>query len=117
MSDNFFLLYNFVITSAFPISCSLTLTDFCYKGNDLYTDKTITCFQAIRGHIIKLKTLEDSIITVKVPAGTQHGTLLSVKGQGMPVHRTLNIRGNLYVKVMVLIPQLSAADLKKIKDL
>ena len=87
------------------------------KGNDLYTDKTITCFQAIRGHIIKLKTLEDSIITVKVPAGTQHGTLLSVKGKGMPVHRTLNIRGNLYVKVMVLIPQLSAADLKKIKDL
>jgi len=87
------------------------------KGNDLYTDKTITCFQAIRGHIIKLKTLEDSIITVKVPAGTQHGTLLSVKGKGMPVHRTLNIRGNLYVKVMVLIPQLSTADLKKIKDL
>jgi len=35
----------------------------------------------------------------------------------MPVHKTLNIRGNLYVKVMVLIPQLSAADLKKIKDL
>jgi DnaJ-class molecular chaperone len=87
------------------------------KGNDLYTDKTITCFQAIRGHIIKLKTLEDSIITLKVPSGTQHGTLLSVKGKGMPVHRTLNIRGNLYVKVMVLIPQLSAADLKKIKDL
>ena len=87
------------------------------KGNDLYTDKTIDCFQAIRGHKIKLKTLEDSVITVKVPAGTQHGTLLSVKGRGMPVHRTLNIRGNLYVKVLVLIPQLSAADLKKIKDL
>ena len=87
------------------------------KGNDLYTDKTIDCFQAIRGHKIKLKTLEDSVITVKVPAGTQHGTLLSVKGRGMPVHRTLNIRGNLYVKVLVLIPQLSARDLKKIKDL
>ena len=87
------------------------------KGNDLYTDKTINCFEAIRGHVINLKTLEDSVITVKVPAGTQHGTLLSVKGKGMPVHRTLNIRGNLYVRVMVLIPQLSAADLKKIKDL
>ena len=87
------------------------------KGNDLYTDKTIDCFQAIRGHKIKLKALENSVSTVKVPAGTQHGTLLSVKGRGMPVHRTLNIRGNLYVKVLVLIPQLSAADLKKIKDL
>lgn len=87
------------------------------KVNDLYTDKTIDCFQAIRGHELKLKTLEDSVITVKVPAGTQHGTLLSVKGKGMPVHRTLNIRGNLYIKVLVLIPQLSTADLKKIKDL
>ena len=57
------------------------------------------------------------MITVKVPAGTQHGTLLSVKGRGMPVHRTLNIRGNLYIKVLVLIPQLSTADLKKDKGL
>ena len=87
------------------------------KGNDLYTDKTINCFQAIRGHEIKLKTLEDSVITVKVPAGTQHGTLLSVRSRGMPVHRTVNIRGNLYVRVLVLIPQLSTADLKKIKEL
>jgi len=87
------------------------------KINDLYTDKTIDCFQAVRGHEIKLKTLEDSVITVKIPAGTQHGTLLSVKGRGMPVHRTLNIRGNLYVKIHVLIPQLSTADLNKIKDL
>ena len=87
------------------------------KGNDLFTDKTISCFQAIRGHLLKLKTLEDSVVTVKVPAGTQHGTLLSVKGKGMPVQRALNIRGNLYIRILVLIPQLSAADLKKIKDL
>ena len=87
------------------------------KGNDLYTDKTIDCFQAVRGHDIKLKTLEDSVITVKVPSGTQPGTLLMVRSKGMPIHRTLNVRGNLYVKIHVLIPQLSAADLKKIKDL
>ena len=87
------------------------------KGNDLYTDKTIDCFQAVRGHRIQLKTLEDSVITVNVPAGTQPGTLLMVRSKGMPIHRTLNVRGNLYVKIHVLIPQLSAADLKKIKDL
>ncbi len=87
------------------------------KGNDLYTDKTIDCFQAVRGTEFNLKTLEDHIIKVKVPAGTQPGTILSVKGKGMPVHKTVNIRGNLYVKIHVLIPQLSAQDLKKIKDL
>ena len=87
------------------------------KGNDLYTDKTIDCFQAVRGHEFNLKTLEDKIIKVKVPSGTQPNTLLQVKGQGMPVHKTIGIRGNLYVKIHVLIPQLSGADLKKIKDL
>ena len=87
------------------------------KGNDLYTDKTINCFQAVRGHKIQLKTLEDSVITVNVPSGTQPGTLLMVRSKGMPIHKTVGIRGNLYVKIHVLIPQLSAADLKKIKDL
>ena len=87
------------------------------KGNDLYTDKTIDCFQAVRGYEFNLKTLENKIIKVKVPAGTQPGTMLTLKGQGMPVHKTIGIRGNLYVKIHVLIPQLSAADLKKIKDL
>ena len=90
---------------------------FTRKGNDLYTTQTINCFDAIRGTEIKLRTLTDSTIKVKVPAGTQPGTLINCKGQGMPVHKTLNIRGNLYVKVMVLIPQLSQEDLDKIKDL
>jgi len=87
------------------------------KGNDLYTTKTIDCFQAVRGTDVMLKTLDDNEIKVKVPAGTQPNTMLCVKGRGMPVHKTVNIRGNLYVKIHILIPQLSAQDLKKIKDL
>ena len=65
----------------------------------------------------QLKTLTDSTIKVKVPAGTQPGTLINCKGQGMPVHKTLNIRGNLYVKINIIIPELSNEELKKIKDL
>ena len=87
------------------------------QGNDLYTDKTIDCFQAIKGCEISLKTLLDTIIRVRVPPATQPGTLIVCKGQGMPVHKTLNIRGNLYVKINIIIPELSKADLKKIKDL
>ena len=86
-------------------------------GSDLETTKSISCFDAIRGCIIELKTLTDSIIKVKVPAGTQPGTLINCKGQGMPVHKTLNIRGNLFVKIIVIIPQLAPNDLKKIKNL
>ena len=77
---------------------------FTRKGNDLYTTKTISCFEAIRGCEIEIKELDDNVLKVKVPAGTQPATLLNVKGKGMPVHKTLNIRGNLLVKIMVLIP-------------
>ena len=87
------------------------------QGNDLYTDKTIDCFQAIRGLELKLKTLLDTIIKVKIPPGTQPGTLIVCRGQGMSIHKTLNIRGNLYVKINVIIPELSQTDLKKIKNL
>ena len=87
------------------------------RGSDLEITKNISCFDAIRGCVIELKTLTDSIIKVKVPAGTQPGTLINCKGQGMPVHKTLNIRGNLYVKINIIIPELSNNDLKKIKDL
>ena len=87
------------------------------KGNDLYTDKTIDCFQAIRGLELKLKTLTDTIIKIQVPAGTQPETLILCKGQGMPIHKTLNIRGNLYVRINIIIPKLSQTDLRKIKDL
>jgi len=87
------------------------------RGNDLETTKTISCFDAIRGCVIELKTLTDSTIKVKIPVGTQPGTLINCKGQGMPIHKTLNIRGNLFVKIIVIIPQLTPNDLKKIKDL
>lgn len=90
---------------------------FTRKGNDLYVEKTINCFEAIKGCVVDIKELNENIVKVKVPMGTQPGTLLNVKGRGMPVHKTLNIRGNLYVKINVLIPQLSGDDLKKIEDL
>ena len=52
-----------------------------------------------------------------MPPATQPNTLIVCKGQGMPVHKTLNIRGNLYVRINIIIPQLSQADLNKIKNL
>ena len=90
---------------------------FTRKGSDLYTDKTINAFQAMRGVDIVIRDLEDRIVKVKVPAGTQPGSILSLKNKGMPVHESLNIRGNMYVKIHVSIPKLNQTQLNKIKDL
>jgi curved DNA-binding protein len=90
---------------------------FTRRGNDLWMDHTIDCFEAIRGTNINVKTLDDRTLSVKVPAGTQPGSVINVKGQGMPVHDALNIKGNILVRINISIPKLSEEDLKKIKDL
>ena len=90
---------------------------FTRKGSDLHTDKTINAFQAMRGVDIVIKDLEDRIVKVKVPAGTQPGSVLSLQNKGMPVHESLKIRGNMYVKIHVTIPKLNQTQLNKIKDL
>ena len=100
--------------------CTVSVLDsdgYTRKGNDLYTDKTISCFDAIRGTEFKIRTLDERILSVKVSAGTQPDATIVLKGQGMPIHDTLNIKGNMYIKINVLIPELSATDLEKIKDL
>src|SRR2546425_460677 len=54
------------------------------QGNNLYASVPVTFAQAALGAEIKVRTLngEDSL---KVPAGTQTGTVFRVRGQGMPV--------------------------------
>ena len=100
--------------------CTVSVLDsdgYTRKGNDLYTDKTISCFDAIRGTEFKIRTLDERLLSVKVSAGTQPDATIVLKGQGMPIHDTLNIKGNMYIKINVLIPELGATDLEKIKDL
>ena len=100
--------------------CTVQVLDsdgYTRKGNDLYTDKTISCFDAIRGVEFKIRTLDDRTLSVKVPPGTQPNSSIMLKAQGMPVHDTLNIKGNMYIRINIVIPALSAKDLEKIKDL
>ena len=90
---------------------------FTRKGNDLWTDKTINAFEAMRGTEFDIRLIDNSVKRVKVPIGTQPNAVLNLKGLGMPVHDTLNIKGNVYIRINVVIPKLSKEELKKIQDL
>jgi len=87
------------------------------KGNDLWTDRSITAFEAMRGCEFTIQDLTDTKVKVRVPAGTQPNSVLQLKDKGMPVHENLNIRGNMYIRIHVTIPKLNEAQLKKIEDL
>ncbi|MCX7774502.1 MAG: molecular chaperone DnaJ [Spirochaetaceae bacterium] len=70
--------------------------------NDLYCAASIDFVTAALGGEITVPTLDDRKITVQIPAGTQSGKLLRVRGEGVPMAG--GRRGDLYLKVYVKVP-------------
>jgi molecular chaperone DnaJ len=69
---------------------------------DLYCAIPVSMTQAALGGEIQITTLDDKTIKVKVPAGIQNGKLLRVREEGVP---SGDRRGDLYLKLMVRIPE------------
>jgi curved DNA-binding protein len=75
------------------------------RGPDLYTTAPISVFDTMLGTSIKLQTVEDSTLDITVPAGIQPGTTMSCNQYGLPIGMNENRRGNLYVKIDVVVPK------------
>jgi molecular chaperone DnaJ len=72
------------------------------QGNNLYASVPITFAQAALGSEVSVPTL-DGQQNVKIPPGTQTGTVFRLKGNGMPVLGGRG-RGDLFVSVTVVTP-------------
>ncbi|NNE67722.1 MAG: molecular chaperone DnaJ [Pyrinomonadaceae bacterium] len=73
------------------------------QGTNLYTSAPISFAQAALGAEITVKTLEGEE-ELKIPAGTQTGTVFRIKGGGMPDLGGRG-KGELYVAVTVMTPK------------
>lgn len=73
------------------------------SGSDLYCAVSISMTQAILGAEIKINSLDDKKIKIRIPAGTQNGKLLRIKDEGVPISGSSR-RGDLYIKVLVNVP-------------
>jgi len=72
------------------------------EGKDLTLELPITVAEAVRGASVTVPTPEGEV-SVKVPAGTQSGKRLRLRGKGVPdLHG--GARGDFYVRVMVHVP-------------
>jgi molecular chaperone DnaJ len=76
---------------------------FMRDGNDLVTLLDVPAPQAALGAALEVPTLNGNE-EVDVPAGTQPGDIITVRGKGMP-SLGRNSRGDLRVVVNVLIPR------------
>jgi molecular chaperone DnaJ len=82
------------------------------NGNDIYSTIHIQAYDAVLGAVKDVETVDGSI-SLKIPAGTQPGTVFRLKGSGAPIIGN-ETRGDQYVKVNVEIPTKLNRDEKKL---
>ena len=71
-------------------------------GN-LEVDLPVTVAEAIQGATIEVPTLDGSK-TIRIPPGTQHGTVQRLRGEGPPRTKGSG-RGDIYYRIRVDVPK------------
>ncbi len=77
---------------------------FRREGDALVIEKNISVWDAILGTNLNISTIDNKVITITIPPGTQPETVLSCRGEGLPNMRTRQ-RGNLLMKIKIDIPR------------
>jgi curved DNA-binding protein len=85
------------------------------EGHDLYLDLPLTIPEAATGAEVVIPTFEGQV-QLKIPAGTQSGKQLRLRGKGMPDLKG-GARGDLYVVARIVLPEESAALQAAVKPL
>jgi DnaJ-class molecular chaperone len=79
-------------------------------GQDLKLDLPVTLYEAVLGGKIRVPTL-DGAVEMAIPAGTNSGRVLRLKGKGMP---SKSGAGDLYATVRIMLPEKGDADLDEL---
>jgi len=77
---------------------------FTREGDDLVTHESVSALDAMVGTLREVRTAYGKTVRLRIKPGTQPGTRLRVKGQGVETDKS---KGDLYVVVNVTVPTLS----------
>ncbi|MGA2455797.1 MAG: molecular chaperone DnaJ [Solirubrobacteraceae bacterium] len=87
---------------------------FIREGDDLITALDVAAPLAALGGVLEVPTLEGSA-SIELPAGTQPGEVLTLRGAGMPALRRSR-RGDLRVVVNVVVPRRLSAEQRELME-
>jgi molecular chaperone DnaJ len=73
------------------------------EDEDIYCEVPLTFVQAALGDEIEVPTI-DGKAKLRIPEGTQSGTVFRLRGQGIPVLNRAGVRGDQHVRVVVVTP-------------
>jgi len=76
---------------------------FKREEDDIYLDLPITVEEAVNGALVEVPTVDGAKLKMKVPAGTQSGQKLRLKGKGVQ-HRDGSGHGDQYAVIEIHLP-------------
>jgi len=88
-------------------------TGFKRVGKDLYSHTDIDLYTAVLGGETMVDTFSGKV-KLKVPAGTQNGNKIKLKGKGFPVYKQEEQYGDLYITFNVKTPTNLTEEQKKL---
>jgi DnaJ-class molecular chaperone len=71
---------------------------FRREGNDVVLDVPLSVAEAVLGTKVDVPTLDDTKLTVKVPAGTSSGSRLRLRGKGIA-------GGDQFIEIKIVVPK------------
>ncbi|NWJ44247.1 MAG: J domain-containing protein [Chloroflexi bacterium] len=74
------------------------------KGNDLHTSINIPVYTAILGGEAEVTSLKGGKFILNIPEETPNGKVFRLSGQGIPILNQPGVRGDLYIKLTVVLP-------------
>lgn len=90
--------------------------EFERKGLDIYHTIRIPFSEAVCGGEERIDTLYGKV-SCRIPAGTQSGSRIRLKGKGMVSMKNPQVRGDQYVTVQVCVPKhVSAEAVRKLRE-
>lgn len=101
--------------SDFDIILSVSSSNkFHREGYDIITDLKVPMVDAALGEIAEVETISGKV-KLKIPQGTQPGTLIRIKGKGVK-HVNSTTHGDHYVRVQIDIPTKLSAKQKELLE-
>jgi molecular chaperone DnaJ len=76
---------------------------FVRDGDDLHCTVSLPMVDAALGTTVTVDAILDGPTELTIPAGTQHGSEITLRGHGMP-HLRSGVRGDLHAHVEVVVP-------------
>ena len=97
---------------------------FQREGSSLHLSIDIPVTAALLGGDVDIKNIDNTKVKLKIPAGTQSGTIFRIKGKGLPIMSNFsylsntNKNGDILAEINIVIPKnLNSKAKKIIKDL